>query len=61
MATRLLESLTTQQLLCLLSSTPQQLQSGSKGLEDPWRATGLQSTLEAEEADSSTVAVVATE
>lgn len=48
MATRLLESLTTQQLLGLLSSTPRPLQSGTKGLEDPWIAAGLQS----EEADS---------
>lgn len=47
------ESLSTQQLPGLLSLTPQQLQSGSKGLEGPWGAAGLQSTLEAEEADSS--------
>lgn len=43
MATRLLESLTTQKPLCPLSSTPQQF---DEGLEDPWRAAGLQSTLE---------------
>lgn len=53
MAARLLESLTTQQLLGLLSSTPRPLQSGTKGLEDPWIAAGLQSMLQAEEADSS--------
>lgn len=47
------ESLSTQQLPGPLSLTPQQLQSGSKGLEGPWGAAGLQSTLEAVEADSS--------